>query len=398
MPSLQTLPVKDDVLTRMSLLERFNKTRNSTVEICSYLQPEDMVAQPIVDVSPPKWHLAHTTWFFETFILNGLSGYEPFNPEFGFLFNSYYNTVGERVLRADRGNMSRPVTKEIYAYRSYVDEKMRDILATNNLDSQLVEVLELGLQHEMQHQELLMTDIKYIFGMNPLFPVYNADCNVDLIDSKSSGFVSVDEGVYEIGFQGKGFSFDNEKGFHKSYIQAFEISNAQVSYGEYIAFIEDGGYTNFQYWHADAWEWINQNSISAPLYMHKVDGKWMHYTLGGFKPVISSLVLVHISYYEASAFAAWKGMRLPTEFEWEVASDKFFWGDIWEWTNSAYLPYPNYTKAEGALGEYNGKFMVNQMVLRGGSRATAEHHTRNTYRNFFQPHLQWQYAGIRLVK
>lgn len=398
MPTLQISPVNLATDTELSHSERFSEIRNRTVEICSCLQAEDMVVQPIVDVSPPKWHLAHTTWFFETFILNSLPGYKPFHSDFNFLFNSYYNTVGERVLRADRGNMSRPTTDEIYAYRRYVDAQITDYLDNDHATAEVIGNLQLGLQHEMQHQELLLTDIKYILGNNPMFPIYHDTCSIDLVESKENGFVSIDEGVYEVGFAGSGFCFDNEKGVHKTYIQGFEIATTQVSYGDFISFIEDGGYRDFKYWHADAWEWINQNEIKAPLYMHKVDGVWMHYTLSGFKPIDPALTLMHVSFYEAAAFAEWKGMRLPTEFEWEVASTKLQWGNVWEWTNSAYLPYPDYSKANGALGEYNGKFMINQMVLRGGSRATAQGHSRNTYRNFFQPHLQWQYAGIRLVK
>ncbi len=398
MPILQSLLVKNDLADEETLSEKYNRIRQASISICRPLCAEDMVVQPIVDVSPPKWHLAHTTWFFETFVLKTNPDYKLYHPDFNFLFNSYYNTVGERVLRADRGNMTRPTTSEIFAYRAYVDAQMGVFMNQQVLGVEIQSIIEMGLQHEMQHQELLYSDIKYIFGLNPLFPVYSLDSIVDLIETGEPGFTSIDEGIYEVGFQSDGFCFDNEKGLHKSYINAFEISTSYVSYGEYIEFIEAGGYSDFQYWHADAWDWINENNVRAPLYMHKVRGEWMHFTLSGFKSVDPSIALLHISYYEAAAFAAWKGMRLPTEFEWEVASDKFQWGDLWEWTNSAYLPYPNYQKAEGALGEYNGKFMINQMVLRGGSRATAANHTRNTYRNFFQPHLQWQYAGIRLVK
>ncbi len=394
-----TLPIPD-YLRQTDLSTRFKEVRKRTEEICSYLKPEDFPVQPVVDVSPPKWHLAHTTWFFEAFFMSVVkSDYDVFDPTFAYHFNSYYNTVGKRVLRANRGLMSRPETSEIFRYRQYVDEQVLAALGGEPLDREILEILELGLQHEMQHQELLLTDIKYILGHQPFFPVYNSGELLDRIKVEMRPHALViEEGVYSIGYEGGDFFFDNEQGRHRVFLEAFEIENAPVSFGQYLEFIEDGGYDDFRFWHSDAWDYINKNEVKAPLYVHKIDGEWNRYTLSGLRPIDPDEVLIHVSYYEAAAFAEWKGKRLPTEFEWEVASDRFKWGDCWEWTNSAYLPYPNYQKAGGALGEYNGKFMINQMVLKGASKATFPGHSRKTYRNFFHPHLQWQYAGIRLAK
>lgn len=262
-----------------------------------------------------------------------------------------------------------------------------------------MDVLNLGLQHEMQHQELLLSDIKYILGHNPTFPVYNKDSKIDSVAvNESPEFIKLKEGLYEIGFDGEGFSFDNEWNRHKVYLQDFEISSQPVTFGEYLEFMNAGGYSNFKYWHSDGWAWVNLNKINAPMFVFEENGNWYRYTLSGYKQINPNETLMHISYYEASAFAAWKGARLPTEFEWEVAADKFEWGNCWEWTNSAYLPYPGFKSAPGAIGEYNGKFMVNQMVLRGCSKATAPGHSRKSYRNFFHPHLQWQFAGLRLAR
>ena len=383
-----------------NLAENFKSVRKRTEDICKPLQSEDYVVQPSADVSPPKWHLAHTSWFFETFFLpDALQGYVPFDSDFNFLFNSYYETVGKRVLRTDRGNITRPGVERIYAYRKYVSEHVLEALEQNTISAELKEVIMLGMNHEMQHQELLYNDIKYILGHNPTFPIYDKSCVVDKVEvTVKTEFLHVDQGIYEIGFSGKDFSFDNEWNKHRVYLHDFEIASQPVRFGEFIEFIEAGGYQNFKYWHSDAWAWVNQNKIAAPLYLHKQDNAWHRYTLSGYKLVNANDVLMHVSFYEASAFAAWKGLRLPTEFEWEAASDLFKWGDCWEWTNSAYLPYPGFKTAPGAIGEYNGKFMVNQMVLRGASQATSPGHSRTTYRNFFHPHLQWQFAGLRLAK
>lgn len=396
------------------LLQQYRNVRQHSVMICSGLQTEDYVVQPIVDVSPPKWHLGHTTWFFETFILKPFStAYKEFDPQYNFVFNSYYETVGARVIRTDRGNLSRPGVQDVYRYREYVDRSMESFLSEEELSAQQNELIILGLNHEQQHQELLCTDIKYILGHNPLFPSYaskkplqpvfagleNGEQNaVKLSQTPAPEYIHIPEGVYEVGYSGKGFCFDNELNRHKVYIQDFQINDTLVRNREFLEFMNNGGYSDFRHWHADGWEWVNANNVSAPMYWHEVDGAWFNYTHEGLVPMKWNDPLCHVSYYEAAAFAAWKGMRLPTEFEWEVASDKFNWGQRWEWTESAYLPYPGFTKAPGAIGEYNGKFMVNQMVLRGASEVTSPGHSRNTYRNFFQPPLRWQFTGIRLVK
>lgn len=381
----------------MNLLKQYISVRQHSVDICVSLKTEDYVVQPIVDVSPPKWHLGHTTWFFETFILQpSCPNYRVFNPNYNFVFNSYYETVGARVIRTDRGNLSRPSVEDIYAYRKYVDAAMVDFLASTPIEKELQDLFILGLNHEQQHQELLLTDIKYILGHNPLFPSLDIPLEEQEIHENES-YLSIPGGVYEIGFDGDGFCFDNELNRHKVYLQSYEIQQSLVTNAAYLEFIKDGGYEKFQYWHTDGWEWVNKNKIKAPLYWHLMDGQWFNYTFKGLTEINPAYPVCHVNFYEASAFAAWKGMRLPNEFEWEVASEYFKWGASWEWTNSAYLPYPGFLKADGAIGEYNGKFMVNQMVLRGGSVATPQGHSRNTYRNFFQPQHRWQFMGIRLA-
>lgn len=383
----------------MTLVEEYLQIRKHSEKICEPLQTEDYVVQPVADVSPPKWHLGHTTWFFETFILKPFSvNYQVYNDEYNFVFNSYYETVGNRVIRTDRGNLSRPSVNEIYQYRAYVDEAMVKFLATT-LTDEVKELLILGFNHEQQHQELLLTDIKYILGNNPLFPAYSKNQKEVLtVNEIEPGFINISEGIYEIGYNGADFSFDNELNRHKVYLHDFSISKTLVNNTEFIEFIRAGGYENFNFWHAEGWDWVKNNNISAPMYWHLIDGKWFNYTLAGVLPIDLTAPVSHVSYYEAYAFASWKGMRLPTEFEWEIAAEHFNWGERWEWTESAYLPYPGFSKAPGAIGEYNGKFMVSQKVLRGASIATPENHSRITYRNFFHPHLRWQYTGIRLVK
>lgn len=382
----------------MSLWEQYSAVRAHSVLICSKLQKEDYVVQPVVDVSPPKWHLGHTTWFFETFILiPNAFAYQPFNPEYNYVFNSYYENIGARVIRTDRGNLSRPTVDEVFKYREYVDEAMENFLSCEPA-AEIKELIELGLNHEQQHQELLWYDIKYILGHNPLFPEYGTDHIEDKLINTSAGWIDFNEGVYEIGYKGDGFHFDNELGRHKVYIQNFSISAALVSNEEYLDFVNAGGYQDFNLWHAEGWDWVKANVVKAPLYWYEIDGEWHRYSLSGLRPLNLSQPVSHISYYEAAAFAQWKGLRLPTEFEWEIASEKLEWGKLWEWTESAYLPYPGFSKAAGALGEYNGKFMVNQTVLRGGSIATPANHSRNTYRNFFHPDLRWMFSGIRLSK
>ncbi|MDC2890404.1 ergothioneine biosynthesis protein EgtB [Psychrosphaera algicola] len=384
------------------LLALFQQTRKYTESLCAPLNIEDYIPQAVDFTSPPKWHLAHTTWFFEEMILTKfLDGYAVFDAHFGFLFNSYYQSVGEKAVRAQRGLMTRPTVDQVYQYRHYVDEQIQRLLSKEVSES-VKALITLGIHHEQQHQELLLTDLKYTLSLNPIAPVYQP--NFNLVDSCNAGtseekhWLGVKEGVYEVGYAGDDFCFDNERGRHKVYLQNFEIASSLVTNGDYIEFIESGGYRTFSYWLDDGWSWLNSHNITAPLYWKNIDGEWHYYTLAGLKRVNKQAVLSHISYYEANAYAHWKKMRLPTEFEWEVASTQFEWGQRWEWTSSAYLPYPGFNISDGAVGEYNGKFMINQMVLRGASVATSENHSRATYRNFFAPHFQWQFSGLRLVK
>ena len=377
----------------------YEEVRRRTEKLCEPLEIEDYVPQPVVEVSPPKWNIAHTTWFFEEMILKKFSPeYRVFDENYGYLFNSYYNAFGERTMREERGDLSRPTVAEIFEYRRYVDEKMREFLA-RDLPEEVLELVVLGLNHEQQHQELFLTDLKYILSRNPLFPVYMENfAPEEKTETGKGDFIEIGEGIREIGFSGEGFRFDNELGRHKVFLHGFSIRDSLVTNAEYLEFIEDGGYRNFNLWHAEGFDWVNQNRIEAPLYWRKKDDEWFNFTLSGLRRIKPDAPLCHVSFYEAAAFAEWKGARLPTEFEWEAAAEKFEWGLRWEWTNSAYLPYPFFKKAAGAVGEYNGKFMINQMVLRGASVATPEGHSRATYRNFFHPHLRWQFTGIRLAR
>jgi ergothioneine biosynthesis protein EgtB len=383
----------------MALSDQYLQIRKHSELICEPLQTEDYVVQPIVDVSPPKWHLGHSTWFFETFLLLPyVKEYQVYNENFNYVFNSYYETVGARVIRTDRGNLSRPSVNEVYQYRAYVDQAMLSFLELP-LTPEIEELLILGFNHEQQHQELLTADIKYILGNNPLFPAYQTSSSAPLIESVAvNRLIAFEEGIYEIGHVGSSFCFDNELSRHKVYLPDFSICSNLVTNRDYLAFIKDGGYTNFIHWHAEGWDWVTSNRINAPMYWHLIEGVWQNYTFEGIRPLNLDAPVNHISYYEAYAFASWLGMRLPTEFEWEVASKTFDWGKRWEWTESSYLPYPGFNKAPGAIGEYNGKFMVNQKVLRGASEATPAGHSRFTYRNFFHPHLRWQFTGIRLAQ
>lgn len=380
------------------LLTFFSETREDSEAICKPLKTEDYVVQPIVDVSPPKWHLGHTTWFFEEFILKKFKmGYELFDEDFAFVFNSYYESMGKRVVRTDRGNLSRPGVAEVYAYRAYVNKAMQDLLQ-GEVSKELADLIEIGIHHEKQHQELLLTDIKFILGNNPLLPAYSEAFAENPVQEPEQHWISIPEGIYSIGHDSDSFCYDNELGKHKVFIHDHQVSSKLVTNAEYLEFMNNKGYNNHEYWHAEAWDWINTDNVQAPLYWHLIDREWYQYSLQGLKKLNPDAPVTHISYYEAFAFAQYKGMRLPTEFEWEAAQSKFSWGTRWEWTESAYLPYPGYTKPDGALGEYNGKFMVNQKVLRGASVATPKNHTRNTYRNFFHPNLRWQFNGIRLAR
>lgn len=384
------------------LSDLYKQIRQETLSRCDKLSPEDMLPQPEVFVSPPKWHLAHTTWFFETFVLKAFDlKYKEFDPDFNFLFNSYYEAVGERVKRDKRGLLFRPPLSQVLAYRTYVDEKVLALIG-NGINEQIKNLIVLGLQHEQQHQELLVTDTKYTFFQHPLYPVWDDSKSLSHLQmDKKIDWLLVNEGVYEIGFDGGGFCFDNELGLHKQYIQSFSIMNRPVTNAEYVAFIEDGGYANSRLWLSEGWEWLRATQADSPLYWVKKEGAYFFYHQDGLKPLHGQLPLMHINYYEADAFARWMEMRLPTEFEWETAAKRYtehFDTPVWEWTGSAYLPYPGFKVAAGAVGEYNGKFMVNQMVLRGKSIATPQGHSRVSYRNFFPADAQWQFSGIRLVK
>ncbi len=419
-------PVRSIESEPESLSAFYARVRAHTEWLCEPLETEDYIPQPVVDVSPPKWNIAHTTWFFEEMILKQfIPNYQVFDPDFSFLFNSYYNTIGDRTARDHRGALSRPTVQRVFEYRRHVDAAMQDLLAeqrqvnTTHGDSPqvlggvaassaggvtidheaLTDLIILGLNHEQQHQELFLTDLKYTFSVNPLFPAYREGYVPEhTSESGSNGFIEFDEGVYEIGHEGGGFCFDNELSRHKVYLQPFEIALKLVTNFEFLRFVNDRGYDDHRLWHSEGLDWVKHNGIEAPLHWHKIDDEWHQYTLGGMQKLKMDAPVCHVSFYEAAAFAEWKGMRLPTEFEWEAASGKIDPGLRWEWTNSAYLPYPGFRKAAGAVGEYNGKFMINQMVLRGASVITPEGHSRPTYRNFFHPHLRWQFTGIRLAR
>lgn len=411
------------------LKNRYINVRRFTEDITSTLEPEDYVIQSMPDTSPAKWHLAHTSWFFETFILNdGLPGYKPFHENFAFLFNSYYVQAGERWFRPHRGMLSRPTVKEVLDYRKYVDEHM--FMFFDRCDDQKIKDFEvtvnIGLNHEQQHQELLLTDIKHLFSFNPLYPKLREIESFYSTGLPENKMIPFDEGVYEFGHEGEGFFYDNEKPVHKQFLHAFAISSNPVTNAEYLTFMEDKGYERAELWLSNGIAAVETNGWKAPLYWHKIDGEWHNYTLGGLKKLNPDEPVTHISYYEADAYARWAGCRLLSEFEWELAAgttepegnfvdskrfhvlalDKNYdnsrinrmYGDTWEWTRSDYAAYPGYKIPPGAIGEYNGKFMSGQYVLRGGSCATSKDHIRKTYRNFFAPASRWQFSGIRLAK
>jgi ergothioneine biosynthesis protein EgtB len=418
------------------LRDRFHQIRNFTNSLCAGLEPEDCVVQSMPDVSPTKWHLAHTTWFFETFILKKfVPGYRAEIPEYAYLFNSYYNAAGDMHRRDLRGLISRPTVSQARRYRASVDSHIDDLLSNpdESLLDEMEAILVLGFHHEQQHQELLITDIKHVFAQNPLYPVFRQR-NRDVAAKKISAihFIDFEETVSAIGHDGDGFAYDNEGPRHRALVPAFSLATRPVTNGEYIAFIENNGYSRPEFWLSLGWMTVNEQRWNAPLYWTKRDGAWWNFTLSGLRPVDQSEPVTHVSYFEADAYTNWAGARLPTEFEWEraalscpiegnfvetelfhpvavvsaVSADKpgkdqrlhQMFGDVWEWTRSAYSPYPGYRAGPGALGEYNGKFMCNQYVLRGGSCATSRIHIRRTYRNFFQPEKRWQFTGIRLAR
>jgi len=407
------------------LLQQYLKLRETSLRICAPLGVEDHNLQPMPDASPAKWHLAHTTWFFETFVLSQyMDGFRPYHPTFRNLFNSYYNAVGDRPLRALRHVLSRPSLDEVHAYRNYVDEAMVHLL-TLDLPPAAIELIELGINHEQQHQELIVTDVKNGLAANPLRPAYRVKPDRPASHHETTlplAWHSFSEGVYSAGFEGSSFAFDNEGPRHNVYLDHFRLASRLVTNGEYLDFLRDGSYTNPLLWLSDGWDCVRNNQWNAPLYWEQRDGEWWNYTVEGMQPVRVNEPVCHISFYEADAYARWAGARLPSEFEWEVAARSCrvtgnflesealhplpatgseglaqMFGDVWEWTGSAYTPYPGFKPAAGAVGEYNGKFMCNQMVLRGGSCATPQSHIRATYRNFFPPHARWQFMGVRLA-
>jgi ergothioneine biosynthesis protein EgtB len=409
------------------LLERYRAVRNFTGRLCRDLQPEDCVVQSMPDVSPTKWHLAHTSWFFETFVVKVWQPrYRSEVPQYAYLFNSYYNAAGDMHRRDLRGLISRPTVAETYRFRKSIDDCVVQLLeeADDALLAEIEPVLTLGLHHEQQHQELLVTDIKHVFAQNPLYPVFHSRENAQDSVVAPQRFLAFDEATLLIGHDGDGFSYDNESPRHRALVGPFSLSNRLVTNGEYLEFMQAGGYSRPEFWLSLGWTTVNEQRWRAPLYWEERDGAWWNFTLSGFRPVDEAEPVTHISYFESDAYANWAGARLPTEFEWErVAADlpitgnfvnderfhpapasksesgfEQIYGDVWEWTRSAYLPYPGYRAGPGALGEYNGKFMCNQMVLRGGSCATSRDHIRSTYRNFFQPEKRWQFTGIRLAR
>ena len=379
---------------------KFKEVRAYTRLLCKPLTIEDYTPQSAPFASPPKWHLAHTTWFFEEMILKPYcKDYTVYDDRFGVLFNSYSNTFGNRIARHERGLITRPSVSKIYEYRSYVDEQMILFLNTTTLTTTIHDLIILGLNHEQQHQELLLTDIKFTFSRNPMVPkLYEHSFTNQSEELNDMAYVTINEGVYTIGYQEEGFCYDNEQDSHRVFLETYDIANKLVTNREYLEFMTQNGYKNVSYWLDDGWTFINNNNISSPLYWELDDDLWYVYTLAGREVLNLDAPVTHVSFYEAQAYAHYKNKRLATEFEWEVAQSKFNWGTTWEWTNSAYLPYPRYKQDEGAVGEYNGKFMINLMVLRGHSSATSKEHSRPTYRNFFSPETRWQFSGIRLAK
>lgn len=409
-----------------TLTARYNAVRAATERLCLPLQTEDYVVSSMPDVSPTKWHLAHTSWFFETFVLAPhMPDYVPLNPKYAFLFNSYYVQAGERHCRAQRGLVTRPTVEDVYAYRAYVDTHMRTVLAQvdENPEHPAAEVIELGTHHEQQHQELLITDIKHVFWTNPMRPAYHRVASITGVPVMQ-GWTTVPSGVQRIGYDGKGFHFDNEGPAHNQYVQNASLAHRLTTNAEFAEFIDDGGYRRPELWLSGGWATVQSLGWKAPLYWEQYDGEWYEFTLGGNAPLVPHAPVTHVSYYEADAFARWAHARLPTEAEWEVvakrvpitghfadagvlhpqASDSAvdtiqqLYGDVWQWTQSPYVAYPGFRTSVGALGEYNGKWMSDQWVLRGASCATPASHARLTYRNFFPSNARWQFTGIRLAQ
>lgn len=429
-----TQPIEQKPMNDLdNLHERFRATRSFTSTLCETLTAEDCCLQSMTNASPVRWHLAHTSWFFETFLLKLDPVYQVFDEHYEVLFNSYYNAVGEQFPRDQRGLLSRPSLKEVIAYREYVDREVTSRMEQGDTPEgvDVNSIVELGIQHEQQHQELILTDVKHLFAINPLFPVFRAtDAPESQQPPESAGWLAGEEGVCEIGHDGSGFAFDNEGPRHRVFLEPYKLASRPVSSGEFLEFVEDGGYSRPELWLSMGWDVVRREAWQHPLYWYRDGSEWREFTLAGLRELDTTAPVTHVSYFEADAFARWAGARLPTEAEWEVATRELpleghfadtllannaaihpasmaanigigferMFGDVWEWTSSSYSPYPGFEAASGALGEYNGKFMCNQYVLRGGSVATSSTHIRPTYRNFFSPESRWQFSGIRLAK
>jgi ergothioneine biosynthesis protein EgtB len=421
-------PILGQALSSSAVADEYVRVRRTTEQLCEPLEIEDYGLQSMPEASPVKWHLAHSTWFFETFVLKAHgANYRPHRSDFEYLFNSYYNAVGSPWPRARRGLLSRPTVSEVYAYRKAVDDAVCRLLHQDcSHREKLIDTITLGLNHEQQHQELILTDLKHALAQNPLRPVYRPRQPKKNQAASSLSWVPFPEGIYWIGHEGPGFAFDNESPRHRQFLQHFSLASRLITNQEYQAFIADDGYARPQMWLSDGWAVRQAQGWTAPLYWHRRAGEWEIMTLGGIMPLEPTEPVCHVSYYEADAFARWAGARLPTEAEWEVASSGIpleghfleggafhpeavaaaqdsgplfqMFGDVWQWTASPYIGYPGYRPARGALGEYNGKFMCNQLVLRGASCATPRTHARRTYRNFFLPEARWQFTGIRLAQ
>ena len=428
--SIRTGRTEEAVLASQSELEqRYHRVRRFSGKLCETLEPEDYVIQSMPEASPTKWHLAHTSWFFEAFVLKQFfPGYHSQHPQFGFLFNSYYNAVGPFYSRPHRGLLSRPTVKEVFRYRADIDLLVSDLIesADERLLAKLAAILILGLHHEQQHQELMLTDIKHAFWQNPLRPSFRERDEVEASPVPATEWFKFEEGLYWVGHGSPEFSYDNEGPRHRAFVPAFRLASRLVTNAGFLAFMEDGGYKRPELWLSLGWNAVRERGWDSPLYWEKRDGKWFAMTLAGMTELGPEEPVCHVSLFEADAYARWCGARLPTEEEWEKASSGLplegnfverelfhvaplaspasagkpaqMFGDVWEWTRSSYSPYPGYSAAAGALGEYNGKFMCNQYVLRGGSCATSQSHIRRTYRNFFPPDARWQFTGIRLAK